>query len=179
MAVTWIPLHEAYALVLWHERDRIVATHRLLDALYSRKVLARGCVVSEGADMTTVEPLSRTLFGVETPGVSTTLNVEANSARHVDGWHGVEYMIFRLELAREDLIKLWPDERPRRGRKPKYDHDRILRAADDEIAEGGLPQAQEEFAARVAVRLRDAGVAAPERSQMIEILRPKYTPSLR
>lgn len=173
MTITWVPLVEAFAYVLGHERDPIVTTHRLLAAVYTRKVRARGCVDGEDADMVAVEPLPHWLFGNEDPGIATTLNVEANSARHVDGWHGTDHTVFRLELVREDLFKLWPDDgRPRRGRKSVYDREAIVVEAQDYLATHARPKSATQFAAKLKDALCDKPVVLPGRTLLIELLSP-------
>ena len=85
--------------------------------------------------------------------------------------------VYRLELAWEDLVKVWPEQEQtglRRGRKRQFDHDKILREADADVAENGPPRSRKEWFARVKKRLEDAGEPVPGHTLMMELLGPKY-----
>ena len=105
-AITWVPLCEAFEHVLKYELDRWVTERLLRRALADGRVRARGYVVSAyGEDL--IEPLSRCLFTIfdDEYTAMTAFNVEANSIRHVDGWHCDECRVYRVELAWGDLLQ--------------------------------------------------------------------------
>lgn len=183
--------------MLLHERDRYVSRRLLLLALYDGKVRARGYAVDaygEGA----VEPLERAWFEVdEEQHVITEIDLDDNSMRHQRGWlpahtqykvwagrrsrscgrFDVDVTVYRLELAWEDLVKVWPKQEQtglRRGRKRQFDRDKILREADADVAESGPPRSLKEWYDRVKKRLEDAGEPVPGYTLMMDLLGPKY-----
>ncbi len=177
---TWVPLMDAFERVLRHERDRYVAERLLRHALADGRVRSRGYIISAAENM--AEPLPRSLFTFfeDEHTTTTTFDIEANSIRHTDGWYGDKNCVVRrVEIAREDIIKVWPEHAPaqvglRRGRKRQYDYEQILREADADVAENAPPRSRKEWFARVAKRLEAAGEPAPGHTLMMQLLGPKY-----
>ena len=175
-AISWVPLSEGFAHVFEHERDRWVTERLLRHALADGKVRARGYVVFDGGE-NVVEPLPRRLFTIFDEERSTTaeFNTEANSIRHVDGWYPEnDCTIYRVELAWNDLVAIWPEmkKRSRAGRKPLHDRDVIMAVAENFLRTGPRPKSVNQFATKIEKVLREKSIVAPGRTYLTELLGP-------
>jgi hypothetical protein len=182
----WRPLHEAFEYVLKQEQSVSLTERRLRRVLGKRQKGAQqvrcraGCTIDRNDEERSNVLLPGDFFMYASSNDALSGNVSVARVR----WNEDEatlppthpfapFAAYRLEVAWQDLIALWPEQRRektirRRGRKPTYDAQAILNAAHSDIDEHGRPATLEKFYHRMEERL--AG-DSPGRTYLMALLK--------
>lgn len=182
-STAWILLSNARGLVVDAYQSTPYSEQRLVDWLHTGKVRWR-CMEMVGRkreedpgngdpnfwQKETVPEAGRNIFRllyINWP--------ESSAVRKWGAWWG--YSAIRIEVARDDLLKLLPERRSRaasqQGRPPEYDISGILDAGRD-VLKRGVPERAEWFYEKVRDELSLQHIKQPGETRFKELLRPLY-----
>ena len=86
-----------------------------------------------------------------------------------------EFQILRIEVCWTDLLKRWPMDGLKRGRKSVHDPEAILRAAEAFVQANGCPNSLNKLVDAVEVELGDKLDPAPGRTYLSKLLSPVFS----